>query len=94
MPAGETVDLNGEKLDLIPISDLMHTVGERRNQTNESLAECGKTRRLDPAGEGTFCDDEATLEVIAAVDEDEQAAVVDVSQDIFRVAFMAAEVEP
>ena len=45
-------------------------------------------------GEGVLGNDEAALEVIATVDEDEEVAVVDVAESITGIAFAAAKMEP
>ncbi len=43
---------------------------------------------------GAFCDDEAGLKVVAAVDEDEGLSVVDIAEHVGRVALDAADAEP
>ena len=35
MPAFESVDLNGEELDLIPVCDLVHAVGEEGDDADD-----------------------------------------------------------
>jgi hypothetical protein len=57
-------------------------------------AEGGEASGLDPGGEGFLGDEEGTLEVICAIDEDGEVAVVDVADDVGGVAFLAAETEP
>ena len=49
---------------------------------------------MDGGGEGVFGNDEGTLEVVGATDEDCELAVVDIAEDVRRVAFAAGEAEP
>ena len=44
--------------------------------------------------EGIFGDDEAALVVVAAIDEDEEVAEVDIAEGVLGFAFVAAETEP
>ena len=44
--------------------------------------------------EGIFGDDVAALVVVAAVNEDEEVAEVDVAEGVLRLAFAAAETKP
>ncbi len=55
-------------------------------------AEGGEAGLLD-LGEGAFADDVGALEVVVAVDEDEEAAVVDVAE-AFRDRWVARDAEP
>jgi hypothetical protein len=94
VPVLEAVDLNGEELDLVPVGELVYTVGEERNEARERGAEGLETGRLDVGGEGVLCDEEAALEVVAAVDEDQEGAVVDVAESVDGIGFTTAETEP
>ena len=49
---------------------------------------------MDFGGEGIFGDDKATLEVVATVDENKQATVIDVAKNILRITFVSGETEP
>jgi len=92
-PFEEAVDLNGKQLDLVPGVDLDGAAGEEGNDALDALLEGGKTFLLD-CGEGVFGDDVADLEVVVAIDEDDEAAVVDVSESIFRVRGLTGDLEP
>ncbi len=79
MPASEAVDLDGEEVDLAPVGELVYTVGKEGDEAGQGGAEGGQAGGLDFGGEGVLGDEEAALEVVAAVDEDEEVAVVDVA---------------
>ena len=92
-PFSETVDLDGEELGLVPRVDLGGAAGEEGNDALDAFAECGESLLLD-LREGAFGDDVRDLEVVDAVDEDDETAVVDVAQSVFGVGLMAGEAEP
>ena len=94
MPAGEAVDLNGEELDLVPVGDLVDAVGEEGNEAGDARRGRRAGRRVGFGGEGVFGDEEGALEVIGAIDEDDEAAVVDVAEDVGGVGCVAGEAEP
>ncbi len=75
----ETIDLDGEELDLVPGVDLGGAAGEEGNDALDALLEGGEAFLLD-LREGAFGDDVADLEVVDAIDEDDEAAVVDVAE--------------
>ena len=80
VPAGEAVDLNGERSELIPCGDLVDAIGKEGDEADEGVAKGRETRRLNVGEEGVFGNDEAALEIVAAVDKDGEAAVVDVAE--------------
>ena len=49
---------------------------------------------MDFSGEGVLSDEKGALEVVGAIDEDGEVAVVDVADDIGWVGFVAGEAEP
>jgi hypothetical protein len=93
-PAFEMVDLDGKELDLIPGGDLVDAVGEERRERDEGGAEGGETGGPDGALEGAFADDEAGLEVVGAVDEDEHLAEVEEAEAAFGIVGLARKAEP
>ena len=94
MPAGEAVDLDREELDLAPVGEFVYAVGKEGDEADEGGTEGGQAGGLDLRGEGVLGDEEAALEVVSAVDEDEEAAVVDVAKGVAGVALSSAETEP
>jgi hypothetical protein len=101
VPASEAVDLNGEELDLAPACELFDAgfvIGaagtKKGNKARDGGAEGGQTGGLDVRGEAIFGDDEGALEVLGAIDEDSEGAVVDVADDVGGIAFVTAEAEP
>jgi len=94
VPAGEVIDLDGEEFDLVPVSEIVYAVGKEGNEAGDGGAEGGKASGLDHGGEGVLGDEEGALEVVCAIDEDGEVAVVDVADDVGGVVFMAAEAEP
>ena len=92
-PAFEVVDLDGEELDLVPGVELGGAAGEEGGELLEAGVEGFEAALLD-GGEGAFGDDEAGLEVVVAVDEDEDAAEVDVAEGVLGVVGLAREAEP
>ena len=69
-------------------------VGEEGDEVGYGGAEGGEASGLDGGGEGVFGDDEGALEVVGAIDEDGEVAVVDVAEDVRGVGFAAGEAEP
>ena len=65
VPAVETVDLDGEELDLVPVGDLVYAVGEEGDEAGDGGPEGGEASGLDRGGEGVFGDDEGALVVVA-----------------------------
>ncbi len=63
------------------------------DDVDDALLEGGEAGGLD-LGEGAFGDGVADLVVVVAVDEDDEAAVVDVAEAVFGVAGLAGEAEP
>lgn len=94
MPAGEAIDLDGEKFDLVPVRDFVYAIGEKGDEVSDGGAKGGKASGLDLGGEGVLGDDEGALEVICAIDKDGEVAVVDVANDVGWVSFAATETEP
>ena len=94
VPAREAVDLNGEKFDLVPVGELVYAVGEEGDEAGDGGAKSGEAGGLDFGGEGVFGDDEGALEVVGAIDEDGEGAVVDVADDVGGVGVAAGEAEP
>lgn len=92
-PLQEAVDLDGEELDFVPGVDLGGATDEEGNDVLDALLKGGKTGLLN-LGEGVFGDDVADLEVVVAIDEDDEAAVVDVAERVFRVVGLARDAEP
>jgi hypothetical protein len=77
-PVAEAVDLDGEELDLVPWIELGCAAFKEWDDSDETFVEGIEAAGLD-IGEGTFGNDVADLEVVDAVDEDDQAAVVHVA---------------
>ena len=92
-PALEVVDFYGEELDVVPGVELGGAAGEEGDDALDGLLEGFEARGLD-GGEGAFGDDEADLEVVVAIDEDDEAAVVDVAEGVLGVVGLAGEAEP
>ena len=49
---------------------------------------------MDGCGEGVFGDDVGALEVVGAIDEDGEFAVVDIAEDVGGVALVTSEAKP
>ncbi len=93
-PALEVVELDGEEFDLVPgVDGLSAAIGEEWGELRDAGLERGETLLLD-GGEGAFGDDDAGLEVVVAVDEDEGATVVDVAEDVLGVGGLAGDAHP
>ena len=85
MPLREAVDL--DERSLISSQSLISddAVGEKGRDLSDFVPEVVEAILLDLTKE-PLADDEAGLEVIAAIDEDEGLAVVDVAEGVFGVA--------
>ena len=92
-PLLEAVDFYGEELDFVPGVELGGAAGEEGDDAFDALLEGGQALLLD-LGEGAFGYDVADLVVVVAIDEDDEAAVVDVAEAVLGVAGVAGEAEP
>ena len=81
------VDLYGEELDLVPRVDLGGAIGEERDDACDALLEGGEAFLLD-LREGAFGDEVGDLEVVDAVDENDEAAIVNVAEAVFGVGWV------
>jgi hypothetical protein len=77
-PVLKVVDLDGEEFDLVPGVDLGGAASEEGDDALDALLEGGDAVLLD-FGEGVFGDEVADLEVVVAIDEDDEAAEVEVA---------------
>jgi hypothetical protein len=80
VPAVEDVDLDFEEFDLIPVGDLGYAVGEEGCDADDALVDGFEAGGFDVGLEGVFGDDEGALVVVGAVDEDDDAALIDVAE--------------
>ena len=92
-PVLEAVDLHGKKLDFVPGIDLGDAPVDKRYDSFDALMESCDAVLLD-LREGAFGDDVSDLEVVDAVDENDEPAVVDVAEGVFRVGGFASQAEP
>ena len=92
-PLLEAVDFYGEELDVVPGVEGGGAAGEEGDDAVDALLEGCEAGGLD-LGEGAFGDDVADLVVVVAIDEDDEAAVVDVAEAVLGVAGLAGETEP
>jgi hypothetical protein len=92
-PFFKMVDLDGEELDLVPGIEMGGTSAEEGGELLDAGAEGFEAALLDDV-EVVFGDDVAGLKVVAAVDEDERAAVVDVAESVLGVGGLAGNLEP
>ena len=82
-PAHEMVYLDREQLDLVPGVDLGGAAREKWNDAFEALVEFIEAILLNLV-EAALGDDVGDLIVVEAIDEDNQAAIVDVAEAGFR----------
>ncbi len=92
-PVTKAIDLDGEEFDLVPGVDLAGADGEERDDALDALLEGWDALLLD-LRKGAFGDEIANLEVIVAIDEDDEAAEVEVAEGIFGVGGLACDAEP
>ena len=92
-PSFEMIDLHGEEFDLVPGVDLGDAVGEEGGDACDALLEGFEALLLD-LREAVFGNDVGDLEVVDAVDEDDETAVVHVAEAAFCVGWFAREAEP
>ena len=93
VPLPQTIDLHRQQLDLLPILQFLHAIAEERSDLQNGFSKCLKPTRLY-FRKRVLLDDESGLEIIAAVDEDEDSAKIDVSQELVRIAVVARNTEP
>jgi len=92
-PLLKAVDLYGEEFHFVPGVDFGGAPGEKWDDAFDALMECRDAFLLD-LREGAFGDDVSDLKVVVAVDEDDEAAVVDVSEGVLGVVGLAGHAEP
>ena len=92
-PLNQSIDEDGEKLDLVPGVDLGGAAGEEGNDTLDALMEGGEAILLD-LRKGAFGDEVADLEVVVAIDENNEAAEVEVAERVFGVGGLARDAKP
>src|SRR5579883_1186369 len=93
IPAQQPVHLHREQFDLLPLPQLRNAIAGERRDLPDALA-----KLLHPALpdliERSLADDQARLEIIAALDQDQHPAVIDAAEHLVRVVRTAAEAEP
>jgi hypothetical protein len=92
-PLLKAINLNGKELYLVPGVDLCGTAGEEGHYALDALLKGGEAVLLD-LREGAFGDNVSNLKVVDTINEHDKAAVVDVAEGVFRVAWLAWEMEP
>ena len=92
-PALKVIDLHREQFDLVPGFDGCGTSREERRDAFDALAE-GRQPSLLHLREGSFGNDVGSLKVFDAIDEDEQAAIVDVTKSALGIGCIAREAQP
>ena len=92
-PVLEAVDLYGEEFHFVPGVDFGGAPGEKRDDAFDALVECSDAVLLD-LRKGAFGDNVSDLEVVVAIDEHDEAAVVDVSEGVLGVVGLAGQAEP
>ena len=92
-PAFEVVDLDGEQLDLVPGIDLGGAALEERGKLLKLVVEAIEAFGLE-RGKASFWNEVASLEVVVAVDEDEESAEIDVAEGVLGVVGLACQAEP
>src|ERR1700761_2886345 len=77
----------------MPVLQLVHTTLQKWRDLYD-----GSTESLHPfllqRFERAFLDNEASLEIVVPIDQNQHAAVVDVSEDLLRVVTLAADTKP
>lgn len=92
-PLRKPVDLYGEQLDLVPGIDLIDPISQERHDPSDAVLEVFQTGLLQ-LRESAFRYQVSDLEVVDAIDEDDQPAIVDVAEYIFRVAVVPGNAQP
>jgi len=92
-PVLKAIDLDGEEFDFVPGVDLGGATGEKRNDAFDALMKGGETLLLD-LRKGAFGNEVSDLIVVDAIDEDDEAAVVDVAEAVFRVGGLTGDAKP
>src|SRR5665213_2012293 len=93
MPFPQPVDLHREQFDPIPAFEFVHAMSEvRRNAPN------GLAKRIDPVALGllerTLRDNQASLKIVATVDQDQRPAIVDIPQQLLGIARSTRNAKP
>src|SRR5438477_11721121 len=93
VPFSQTVDLDGEEFDFCPIIQLRDTIFQERSEPNDVAMQGGQAALLDRV-EVAFWDNKTDLEIIAAVEENEQFPVAKKSKRLWRIAFSFGNAHP
>src|SRR5665213_996303 len=93
VPLPQAVDLHRQQLDLLPILQFLHAIAEERSDLENAFS-----KRLQPRAlcflKGILTDNESSLEIIAAVDQDQCLAVIDGAQELLWISRLAAQAKP
>lgn len=92
-PVLKMVYLNCEELHLVPGVDLGSAAREEGDDALDALLEGGDAILPDKR-ECAFGDEITDLEVVVAIDENDETAVVEVAECVFRVGGLACNAEP
>ena len=93
IPFSKVIDLDGEKLHIVPLLEFMHAVAQKRCATRDLLPKCFETvrsRLLKTA----FSDHVSALPILTAVDEHHELLRADESKCLRWVVRLLRETEP
>src|SRR5437773_1928113 len=83
-PIAKPIDLNGKQFDLRPVVQFRHSVPQKSGEADDVILKLRQAARFD-LFQSALWDDESTLPIIAAVQHDEQLAVLKKAERLFRV---------
>ncbi len=93
VPTPQTIDLDGQQLDLFPIQQLLHPITEERGNLADAVAE-GRQPGLAHLLERPLGNNQPRLEVVAAIDQDQGLAEIHIAEDFAGIVLKAGQAEP
>ena len=93
MPSFQPIQFYREQLNLLPIPQFVNTIAEIWRDLPNRAAERLDSSPLDVL-KRIFANDQTRLKCVAAVDENESPAVIDVAEQLFRVIACRAMRKP
>src|ERR1700733_8226536 len=85
MPFPQPVDLHRQQFNLIPAFEFVHAISQIWRNSPNRLAKRGDSFALGLL-ERTLRNNKSGLKIVAAVDQDQRPAVVEISQQLLRIA--------
>src|SRR5450631_442736 len=93
MPLLQAVHLHRQQFDLLPPFQFIHTIAEIRSNLTNRVTKSLQTTIVH-FRERALANQQSRLEVIAAINQNQRLAVIEISQHLLGIVGVSAEVKP